>query len=207
LSSTDACRSLQGGQGTVKHVGKSWLLKVLAGTVATVALAVVACSSSSSGGASCNSSPWQCAAGTTCWPQCGCRSGGNCTLANCTLQFSCLTSGTLTEGDSCSLSVGTQQAVCGDNMTCVSFADAGAGSCRPYCTQSQGCAAGESCVELEVTVGMSSASEHVCVPPAIDMDASLMLPETGTGSGGNPSSDGSFTDVALDGLAEAHLMQ
>ena len=176
--------------------GAARLLRGLAAALAAVALAAPACSSSSSGATSCNAAPWECAAGTTCWPQCECTSK-SCTLASCSLQFSCLPSGVLTEGQSCSLEVGAQKAVCTDGLTCVSFADAGAGSCRPYCDQHQGCATGETCVELSVSAGMSSATERVCVPPAIAIDGGLMIGDSGSGGGGSPSD--ARLDISFDG--------
>ena len=187
----------------MNHAGMGWLFKSLAAGTVVFGL-VAACGSSSNDAPGCNASPWQCATGTTCWPECLCTSG-NCTLSNCTLQFTCLTSGQLSLGDSCSLSVGSSTAVCGDGLTCVSFADAGPGSCRPYCGPNQGCAPGDQCVELSVSAGKSSATERVCVPPAIVIDAGLMVVDTGTSSGGPPS-DGSLFDLNQDGQADATVM-
>lgn len=185
--------------------------------VASVALALLgpACSSSSSGDSGgCLSSPWSCGAGTTCWPQCGCTSGGACTLSNCTLTSSCLPSGTLQAGDSCSLTVGATKAPCGDGLTCVSYEDAGAGACWPYCDQNGGCPPGDECVALGFTAGgHSSLTEKVCLPPALVADAGLGLHIDGSvgsssgtsSSSGGPTGDANWLDVTFDTTADSPM--
>lgn len=95
------------------------------------------------------------------------------------------------EGQNCDLVIGKPQ--CGDNQTCVELQDAGSGNgaCRQYCDQQGGCPMGESCVELTVgNATSSSATERVCLPPALDDDASLEI-DAGSGSGGSGSGSGS----------------
>ena len=159
-----------------------WALNALTACAAVGALLAPGCSSAPAGATPCNEAPWQCGTGSTCWPDCVCPSGQTCTTSNCTLQFSCLSSKSgVSVGENCSLQNGSPQ--CGDNQTCVAFEDAGTGHwyCRAYCDMNQGCAPGDTCVSLGVTGG--SATEHVCVPPALSLDGGLMI-DTGAGSGG-----------------------
>ncbi|HTQ42713.1 MAG TPA: hypothetical protein VMI75_08120 [Polyangiaceae bacterium] len=148
---------------------------------------VIACSSSSSGAAGCNQTPWQCGTGQTCGvQQCTCPSSqSQCTPMNCTPQFACIQSDNgVPEGQNCDLKIGT--ATCGDNQTCVEMQDSGAGNgvCRQYCDQNGGCPQGYTCTEL--LVGNSSVTQRVCLPPPLDMDANLGV-DTGGGSGGSSS--------------------
>jgi len=164
---------------------KSWALHALAVCTAVGALLAPACSSAPSGATPCNQAPWQCGAGSTCWPDCVCPSGQNCTINNCTLQFSCLASmAGVSAGENCNLKNGSPQ--CGDNQTCVFFMDAGAGTCRTYCDQNKGCGPEDSCVDLRVG---SSATERVCLPPNESLDGGLMI-DTGGGGDDGGSSDG-----------------
>jgi hypothetical protein len=96
------------------------------------------------------------------------------------------------EGQNCDLVIGKAQ--CGDNQTCVEMQDAGMGNgvCRQYCDRQGECPSGESCVELTVgNASSSSATEHVCLPPPLDTDASLEI-DTGSGSGGGGSGSGGY---------------
>ena len=90
------------------------------------------------------------------------------------------------EGQNCDFTIGT--ATCGDNQTCVEMQDSGAGNgvCRQYCDQNGQCGPGYTCTPL--LVGNSSVTQHVCLPPPLDMDANLGV-DTGSGSG---SSSGGY---------------
>ena len=166
---------------------RSWALHALAVCTAVGALLAPACSSAPAGATPCNQAPWQCGGGSTCWPDCVCPAGQTCTTANCTLQFSCLASKAgVSAGENCSLQNGSPQ--CGDNQTCVSFEDAGAGTCRTYCDQNKGCGPQDNCVDLRV--GSSSATERVCLPPNESVDGGLTVDTGASSGGGDGSSDG-----------------
>jgi hypothetical protein len=173
----------------MERTPRLWALRALSGGLVLAALLAPGCSSSSSGSTPCNEAPWQCGAGSTCWPDCVCPSGQTCTMANCTMQFACVgsKSGVLA-GENCSLDNGAAQ--CGDDQTCVAFKDAGAGSCRTYCDQNLQCGPDFTCTLLTVG-GKASATEHVCLPPQIGLDGGLMI-DTGassSSSGGDAASD------------------
>ncbi len=163
------------------------------------ALAAPGCSSSGGSAATCESNPWQCAAGTTCWPSCGCPKGTpSCTKDNCTIQFACVPDRAGTPaGASCSLTIGT--AACGDYQTCVSFAEGGAGGgeCHAYCDSTHGCPQDETCQELTVSNGASSVVEHACVAPPAEIDASLMIDGGAGSSSGGMSGDGAVVDAGF----------
>lgn len=146
-----------------------------------VAGLVVACSSdsssSSTGGAggsagssssACNTNPWMCPDGQTCW------------LSDMQGDFQCLNSAAgKKKGDSCDNIVG--QPSCGDDMICLTTTGTN-GTCVTYCDPSDpqhACAAGEVCTKLTFN-GLPNSSVHACIP-TIQPDA---------GSGGSAGSAG-----------------
>jgi hypothetical protein len=111
------------------------------------------------------------------------------------------------EGQNCDLVIGKPQ--CGDDQTCVEMQDSGAGNgvCRQYCDQQGGCPSGESCVEL--TVGnntSSSATERVCLPPALEGDANFGVDggggSSGSSSGGVYDPDAWYEAGEFDGTSD-----
>lgn len=186
---------------------RSFVLLALAGGCSLAFALGVGCGSSSSQATPCNENPWECSSGQTCWPQqCTCPSGASCDPTTCTPQFQCVASAGKQAGESCQLQIG--QPTCGDLQTCVELADAGpTGACRYYCDPtdpSRGCAPGFTCEQL--SVGNSSATEHVCVPAPLEDDASLGVDAPGSDEGGTIYVDGSplQPDAMADGAQ--HMM-
>src|ERR1700678_21096 len=95
-------------------------LLVLSAASVSVA-AFPGCGSSSDGpaGPQCDSSPFQCATGTTCSVKtCDCAVESGCSLETCTPVFDCLPSlANGVEGASCSDVVG--MATCDDGLACI----------------------------------------------------------------------------------------
>ena len=140
-----------------------WFVAALACACVSV---VIACSSASSGGGSnCNSNPFGCPAGKTCWP------------ADTNGTFQCLPSATgVKQGDACQQVTGTP--TCGDfqfcNQTCVS-----------YCDSNHGCQVGEQCVTGPG--GGGSALVSVCLTEVpgeggVGGDDSATGDDSGTGN-------------------------
>lgn len=133
---------------------------VIASSAALFAL--VACSSSSTGsssGGACNSNPWSCPSGQTCWP------------TNSTGNFECLNSKQgVQKGAACQNYPGSP--TCGDGMFCFQQTTTG-GTCTTYCDSSNpahGCAAGETCTPI--TVGATTTPQaYVCLPNGSTQDA------------------------------------
>jgi len=170
---------------------RSFLPLALAGACCLGLAVAIGCGASSSQPTPCNENPWQCGSGQTCWPQqCTCPSGASCDPTNCTPQFQCVPSAGKPAGEPCQLQIG--QPTCGDLQTCVELADGGAsGVCRYYCDPAdptRGCVSGFTCEEL--TVGTSSATEHVCVPSLAGEDASLNVDAPSGDDGGTVYVDG-----------------
>jgi hypothetical protein len=106
-------------------------------------------------GTGCNATPFECAAGTTCW------------LRDETPTYACLPSGLGKDGDSCLDEVGV--ATCADGYTCLQLSG-GSGLCRKYCEPSGSahpCPAGQVCSTAHLTsfdAGASAPSFAVCTP-------------------------------------------
>lgn len=154
--------------------------------------AVVACSSSSSSGstpAQCNSDPWQCPAGQTCWV----NQAGN--------GFACLNSAAgKNKGDPCQLLAGTPE--CGDRLLCFMPQGSTTGTCVSFCDNTKPdrtCSTGEACATVVIqspaaTVGTVS----LCLPTG--------SPDAGTDTGGDtgvpdssPPLDAASSDTSSDG--------
>jgi hypothetical protein len=141
---------------------------------------VVACSSSSSSSdnAQCNSNPWSCPAGQTCW------------LKDASGNFACLNSAAgKNKGDPCTNTVGLPS--CGDAMACYQQLGASGGTCVAYCDNANaahGCAAGETCQEVAVVLPSGASGPFfVCIggAPPVDSgtDTNFVPPDTGSGDG------------------------
>lgn len=158
---------------------------------ALAASAVVAsCSSSSSpggGAAQCNSNPWSCPSGQTCW------------ITDATgAAFACLNSKQgAKKGDACVNSPGS--ATCGDLMACFQQSVSG-GICVTYCDNTKtdrGCAAGEQCVP--VSYDHHTTAFSACIPtgaPPGDAGSDTGTsdsapPDSGTGDTGGVPPDSS----------------
>jgi hypothetical protein len=152
------------------------ILSALVVASLAVGAAAVGCSSSSSsgGGSQCNSDPWQCPTGQTCWPS---DSNGN---------FACLNSAVgKNKGDACTNNIGAP--TCGDGMACFAVGTPN-GTCIPYCDNTKaghGCAAGETCqpAALRLPSGGTSGTFNVCVggePPDAGGDTGSPPSDTGT---------------------------
>jgi len=117
-------------------------------------VAAVACGSSSTPApvnSACNTNPWACPGGQTCWP------------SDTSGDFACFNSlAGAKKGDACQVYVGSPS--CGDAMICYAAPGASAGTCVLYCdntTAGRGCAAGEACIELRF---LSGGTVHACIP-------------------------------------------
>jgi len=149
------------------------LLAVFGVALFGAGLVGLACSSSSASSppAQCNTNPFACAKGTTCWPtSCTCPSGQTCSLQTCVPQFACLASVVAqVPGDACfnSLNIAT----CGDLQACIQNAADG-GACMQYCNpQSPTCPGGQTCVVYPVGSIPAAPTINVCAsgplpPPA-----------------------------------------
>jgi hypothetical protein len=153
---------------------------------------MAACSSSSSNApAQCNTNPFACQAGQTCWPQsCVCPSGQKCDTTNCVAQFACLPSAAGKNAhDTCNNQIGT--ATCGDQQACIELPQAG-GYCLAYCDPSSpahGCPSDELCVSYKVGQGDTAPSVNVCAPLA-------------NADGGNPFQVGDGGDFGEGGASD-----
>lgn len=159
---------------------------------AVAALAAVACSSSSDGGTTqaCNTNPWQCAIGQTCWP------------ADATLSFKCLTSGAGKVGDECQFLVGTP--TCGDGLTCMMAVGASGGVCTPYCDRSnpaRACPNNEACVPAQIQTSAGSGPIiNICNPPAPHVDGGV---DAGADAGADASADTAADSQTADSPTDA----
>jgi hypothetical protein len=170
-------------------------LSALIGTLATWTLCAFlapGCGSSPPN-AQCNTDPWQCGTGQTCWvAACGPD------INTCVPQFACLgSSPTKQVGESCTFNVGV--VTCGDRQTCVRDVDASSGTCSLYCepgNADRACPSGYQCT-LETIGGASNPPPiHVCLPAPIDggpdFDAGIPPPmEAGGFDGPAPGNDAS----------------
>jgi hypothetical protein len=168
---------------------RSRLLAALCVLTLAGGAALVACSSSSSGGSSsqCNSNPWQCPAGQTCW------------LADQNANFACLNSAVgKNKGDTCVNTIGAP--TCGDAMVCFQAVGTSSGTCVPYCdptNAAHACAAGETCQPAAYPLpgGGHSGVFYVCSggePPdggtdtGAPTDTGSPPPDTGTSEDTGP---------------------
>lgn len=171
-----------------------WMLRAASLFVAGGALtsvAVVACSSSSSSGApaQCNTNPFACASGQTCWPKsCNCPSGQKCSVDNCIPQFDCLPSAAgKNPHDSCNNTINVT--TCGDNQACIELTAAG-GNCLVYCDPaSPKCVSDELCVAYAVGKTQDAPKVNVCTPRA-DIDGGNPFGLGDSGGGGPITPDG-----------------
>jgi hypothetical protein len=119
-----------------------------------VLLAAGACStSSSSTPAQCNTQPFACGAGTTCW---------EINVAN---DFGCITSGGGKSGDTCLNTQGA--ATCGDGLLCLQLPTQAAGHCVPWCDTQHVCPTSQTCTPAAIQG--TTQVVHVCfggAPPA-----------------------------------------
>jgi hypothetical protein len=119
---------------------------------ALVLLLGVACSASSTP-AQCNTQPFTCGAGKTCWP------------SDNSANFACLASGLGKSGDACQNT--PTAATCGDGLMCLQQTSTD-GHCVPWCDSAHGCPSGESCTAAQI--GGTTQIVHVCfgggAPPA-----------------------------------------
>ena len=120
----------------------------------------VACSTSSvtgTGGQStgCNTDPFACAPGETCWPK------------DYAPTFACLKSVAEKKvQDPCANTPG--QVTCGDNQACVEF-EVGMGGCLSYCSDAlHPCPGVQACVEIKVGTKSDAPAIRVCAPPQLD---------------------------------------
>jgi hypothetical protein len=139
------------------------LLSLSVGTLALL-LATGACSSTSSSSSStsaCNTQPFTCAAGTTCWP------------ADNAADFACLKSGAGKLGDACQNTPSV--ATCGDGLLCLQQT-ATDGHCVPYCDTAHPCPTGQACTTAQL-VG-TSVQTRVCfgATPAADAGSDASSP-------------------------------
>jgi hypothetical protein len=158
------------------------LSRLLVAMSSLAVVSVVACSSSTSstpGGSGCNTNPFSCPAGQTCWP--------NDTSGT----FACLNSAAgVTKGSSCQNYPGTP--TCGDGMFCLQTTTVG-GTCVTYCDPSNaahGCSAGEICTPVALA-GNASAQVHVCYNGGVGPDGGAG--DSGANDSGNeaaPPDDG-----------------
>jgi hypothetical protein len=180
-----------------------WALLALGGSVLA---AVIACSSSAST-VPCNEDPFQCGAGTTCWPsQCVCPTGQQCDVTNCVPQFSCVASVPGKQvADSCHNTTGNS-ATCGDHQACIELAGLPAGICAAYCdptSMTHGCDGDDICSAYRVGSAAGNPTVNVCIPkPGRDGGPDPFLLD----SGNNNFDDAPFDAepfVPDDGSAEA----
>ena len=122
--------------------------------VALVLCTAACSSSSSSSSAPCNTQPFTCAAGTTCWP------------ADNAADFACLKSGGGKAGDTCQNTPST--ATCGDGLMCLQLTTT-EGHCVPYCDTAHVCPTGQACTAAQL-VG-TSVITHVCFGGTSTSDA------------------------------------
>jgi hypothetical protein len=136
---------------------QKWAWTALLVTLGVVGASAQACSSSSSGSASCADDPNTCGAGTTCWatdsvPHMGCLpsvAGKN-------------------PHDSCKNTIG--KPTCSDHQSCVEIVS-GFGGCLQYCDDAKpnrGCPPIETCFDLHAGPTADSPIIHVCAVPAED---------------------------------------
>ncbi len=164
-------------------------------TLAIAPLAVLACSSSSSPGATkppCNEDPWECPAGQTCWPS---DPSG----------FQCLNSGPGTAGSACDNTLGAP--TCGDGLACLQFTPPGLGTCLAYCDPTDpihACPGGQTC--QAILEGSGGTTLHVCTgaaamgggggTPVVTPDAGTPTPITGDGGPSAPCTAWANHEVA-----------
>jgi hypothetical protein len=185
------------------RVAFPWVLLGLGGSVLA---AVIACSSSSATVA-CNEDPFQCAAGTTCWPsQCVCPTGQQCDITNCVPQFSCVASVPGKQvADSCHNTTGTDSATCGDLQACIELGGNPAGLCAAYCDPSSpthGCSGDDICSVYRVGSGANNPTINVCVPKPTRDGGPDPFALDGSAGGDDGSFDGELY-VPPDAMAEA----
>lgn len=136
--------------------------------VAVGALAVFACSSTptAAGPAQCNTNPWLCDPGQTCWPtSCACPQGSKtCDATNCFAQFSCVVADLSKRPyDTCHNSAAFVS--CGEHQACIEVT-AGKGVCLNYCdstSTAHACTAGQQCLDYQVGQATGAPTVHVCV--------------------------------------------
>ena len=180
-------------------VNRTLLVGAVLSVGALVGVSVfVACSSSTAAIASCNTDPWQCQAGTTCWPkECGCPAGQACDTTNCVPVFGCVPSvpGKMA-ADNCVDTFGPS-ATCGDNQACIEI-DAGSGLCSVYCDLAQptkGCPTDQTCTAYHVGAP-SNPTIQVCVPKP-GMKGPLEL-DSSVGGGGGDDAGNEIPDAFVD---------
>jgi hypothetical protein len=149
------------------------------------AAAALACSSSSAP-AGCESNPFACPAGQTCWS----RNGPG--------DFACLPSGNATTGQGCQPAAGV--AGCADRLVCVAAPESAAGPsvCRAYCDGSHGCGSGETCTRATFD-GTHFISFCYAAPTPGDGGDPCPIPD---GSIDVSSPDGSTDDSSPDGRGD-----
>lgn len=138
----------------------------------------------------CNTNPWSCPDGQTCW------------IMNQAGSFSCLNSdATKVKGAECLNIMG--QATCGDDMICFQLQGQAKGVCAPYCDNtipSRGCDTGETCTTLILGSSTASACRPAATPP--DAGADAQEQETGADAeaetGGEDAQVEAAADVAAD---------
>ncbi len=140
----------------------------LFGAAGVVAIAASACSSTPNVGrpAQCNTNPWMCDPGLTCWPTaCACPSGqASCDATTCVAQFGCVNALVGTPPyNPCHNSAAAVS--CGDHQACIEVTSS-TGRCLPYCdptNPAHACAADALCVEYQVGSAAGAPTVHVCV--------------------------------------------
>jgi hypothetical protein len=160
------------------------LLSLFFGATVLV-LAAGACSSSSSSSTTtsqCNTDPFTCAAGTTCWP------------TDTAADFACIKSGAGKAGDSCLNT--PNAATCGDGFLCLQQTQTD-GHCVPYCDTSHGCPTGQACTAAQI-IGTTQVT-HVCfgtTPAGTDGGTDASAGEDA--NGGKDSATGGDLDGGTD---------
>lgn len=127
---------------------RNLLARSFAASGVALLLAAGGCSSSSSSSstpAACNTQPFTCAAGTTCWP------------IDQAADFKCIKSGAGKAGDSCLNT--PNSATCGDGFLCLQQTQTD-GHCVPYCDSAHTCPTGQACTAAQI-IGTTQVT-HVC---------------------------------------------
>jgi len=160
------------------------------GAMLTSACLLLACPASESttgatSASACNSDPFSCPAGQTCW-------------VNAENKYACLNAGPGKKGDSCQSLIGAP--TCGEGLVCLQTSTAGAGECVTYCDPSnpaRACEGAEVCTSA--VFGRASGVIRVCyAQTSPSTDAGVV---TDGATDATSSSDAGADDAGADDAA------